>query len=319
MESGLSSALAARSWRIPRLRRACLRLAAVLAILYAGAIAAWGGAPPEIGAAPQVTEHISKELQQKVYVLDLIPRQCTGKGTSEYFCWEVYPTAWQALDKSRKGISLIIHLRVNGGPPPFKDCDLKMLIDGATVRMKGIHFQPGNDFIEGASATVNDYDLVRTLALANDVILAADVKPRIQIALTPEMQKAIYAVYSKYNSLEAPGSRLEQLNAKLSDLVKRMRDANTQYSQVNAQDCTTEACLNESRALLTSMLSCGQSIGPLLDEKIAFLTADPEGMGAEQEKNRSIESRTQLNESMKNAKALLEGVDKKLASRSGAR
>jgi hypothetical protein len=57
----------------------------------------------------------------------------------------------------------------------------------------------------------------------------------------------------------------------------------------------------------------------LLDEKIAFLTADPEGMGAEQEKNRSIESRTQLNESMKNAKALLEGVDKKLASRSGAR
>ena len=109
MESGLSSALAARSWRIPRLRSACLRIAAVLAMLYAGAIAAWGGVPPAIEAAPQVTEHISKELQQKVYVLDLIPRQCTGKGTSEYFCWEVYPTAWQALDKSRKGISLIIH------------------------------------------------------------------------------------------------------------------------------------------------------------------------------------------------------------------
>src|ERR1035438_4396065 len=75
------SALAARSWRIPRLRNACLRLAAVLAMLYAGAIAAWGGAPPAIEAAPKVTEHIRKELQQKVYVLDLIPRQCTGKGT----------------------------------------------------------------------------------------------------------------------------------------------------------------------------------------------------------------------------------------------
>ena len=166
---------------------------------------------------------------------------------------------------------------------------------------------------------MNDYDLVRTLALANDVILAADVTPRIQITLTPEMQRSIYAVYSKYNSLEAPGSRLEQLNAKLNDLVKRMRDANDQYPQVNAQDCTTVACLNKSRSVLTSMLSLGQSIVPLLDEKIAFLTAHPEGMGAEQEKNRSIESRTQLNESMKNAKALLEGVDKKLASRSGAR
>ena len=194
-----------------------------------------------------------------------------------------------------------------------------MLIDGTTSRIKGVHFQPGSHFYEGASATVNDYDLVRTLALANDVVLAADVKPRNQITLTPEMHKAIYTVYSKYDSLEAPGSRLEQLNAKLSDLVKRMRDANIQYSQVNAQDCTTVACLNESRSLLTSMLSLGQSIGPLLDEKIAFLTANPEGMGAEQEKNRAIESRTQLNESMKNAKALLEGVDKKLASRSGAR
>jgi len=319
MESGLSSALAARLWRIPRLRPACFRLATVLAILYAGAIAVWGGAPPEAEAQLQVTEHISKELQQKVYVLDLIPRQCTGKGTSEYSCWEVYPTAWQALDKSRKGISLVIHLWVNEGPPPFKDCDLEMFIDGAASRIKGVHFQPGSHFYEGATATVNDYDLVRTLALANDVILAADVTPRIQITLTPEMQRSIYAVYSKYNSLEAPGSRLEQLNAKLSDPVKRMRDANTQYSQVNAQDCTTVACLNKSRSLLTSMLSLGQSIVPLLDEKIAFLTAHPEGMGAEQEKNRSIESRTQLNEPMKHPKALLEGVDKKLASRSGAR
>jgi hypothetical protein len=291
----------------------------VLAILGAGAIVAWGSAPPETEVAPQVTEHIDKDLQQRVYDLDLIPRECTGKGTKEDSCWEIYATAWQALDKSRKGINLVIHLWVNEGPPPFKDCDLEMLIDGATSRVKDVHFQPERLFIEGATATVNDYDLVRTIALANDVTLAADVKPRVQIAFTSEMQKAIYAVYSKYNSLEAPGSRLEQLNAKLSGLVKRMGDANTQYSQVNAQGCTTAACLNQSRSLLTSMISAGQSIGPLLDEKIAFLTANPEGMGAEQEKNRSIESRTQLNESMKDAKALLESVDKKLASRGGAR
>jgi hypothetical protein len=288
-------------------------------MLYAGAIAAWGGAPPETEARPQVTEHISKELQQKVYVLDLIPRQCTGKGTSEYSCWEVYPTAWQALDKSRKGISLVIHLWVNEGPPPFKDCDLEMFIDGAASKIKGVHFQPGSHFYEGATVAVNDYDLVRTLALANDVVLAADVTPRIQITLTPEMQRAIYAVYSKYNSLEAPGSRLEQLNAKLSDLVKRMRDANNQYPQVSAQDCTTVACLNKSRSVLTSMLSLSQSVGLVLDEKIAFLTANPQGMGAEQEKNRAIESRAQLNEAIKNAKASLEDLDKKLASRSGAR
>jgi hypothetical protein len=194
-----------------------------------------------------------------------------------------------------------------------------MFIDGTASRIKGVHFQPGSHFYEGATATVNDYDLVRTLALANDVVLAADVTPRIQIALTPEMQRSIYAVYSKYNSLEAPGSRLEQLNAKLNDLVKRMRDANDQYPQVNAQDCTTVACLNKSRSVLTSMLSLSQSVGLVLDEKIAFLTANPQGMGAEQEKNRAIESRAQLNEAIKNAKASLEDIDKKLASRSGAR
>jgi hypothetical protein len=91
-----------------------------LAILYAGAIAAWGGAPPETEAPNQVTEHINTVLRQKVYSLDLIPRQCAGKETSEYFCWEVYSTAWQALDKSRKGISLVIHLWVNGGPPRLR-------------------------------------------------------------------------------------------------------------------------------------------------------------------------------------------------------
>src|ERR1039457_5701746 len=141
IRSGLSSELAARSWRIHRLRPACFRLAAVLAMLYAGVIAAWGDAPPEAEAQLQVTAHINTELRQKVYVLDLIPRQCTCKGTSEYSCWEVYPTAWQALDKSRKGIIHIIHLWVNEGPPPFKDCDLEMLIDGATSKIKGVHFQ----------------------------------------------------------------------------------------------------------------------------------------------------------------------------------
>lgn len=320
MRSGWWTKLAARSWRMPRLRPACLRLATVSAILYTGAAVARGGAPPDVDAPPpQVTEHINKDQRQKVYLLDLIPRQCTGKGTAEYSCWEVYPTAWQALDKSKKGISLVIRLWVNAGPPPFKDCDLEILIDGTASTVKGVQFQPERLSIEGATATVNDYSLVRTLALASDVTLAADVTPRVQITFTPEMQRAIYAVYSRYNTLEAPGSRLEQLNAKLSDLVKRMSDANAQYPPVSAQDCTTMACLNKRRSLLTTMLSLGQSVGLVLDEKIAYLTANPQGFGAGQEKSRAIASRTQLNEATKNAKVSLEDVNKKLASRGGAR
>jgi len=253
-------------------------------------------------------------LRQKVYVLEPIPRQCTGKGTDEYSCWEIYPTAWEALDLSHKGIRLTIHLWVNDGPPPFKDCDLETLIDGETTTIKDVHFQPGSHFFEGATATLDDYELVRMLALANDAAVAADVKPSVQIALTSETLKAIYAIYNKYNSLEAPGSRIEQLNAKLNDLVKQMRDANDQFPQGSLQDCKTVACLDKTRSALTSMLSLSQSFGLVLDEKIAYLIANPQGVGAEQEKNRAIESRTELNEAIQNAKVSLDDVNKKLAS-----
>ena len=61
------------------------------------------------------------------------------------------------------------------------------------------------------------------------------------------------------------------------------------------------------------MMGCGQSIGAVLDEKIAFLAANREGMGAAQERSRSVQAREQLNESMKNAKALLDSLNKKPA------
>jgi hypothetical protein len=209
--------------------------------MLTAATAAWADQPPEI------IEHTNQPLQQTVYGLRQIPQECTGKGTTHYVCWEVYPTAWQAWNKSRKGINLVIKLWVNNAQPAFTDCDMEVLIDRTISPIKAVHFQPGSHPFEGSTATLKDYELVRILALANNAAFSADAKPRLVMKVTLEMIRAIYAVYDRYKSLDAPGGRLEQLNAKLSDLTQKMRDYNAQFALASNQHCTTEVCLNQSK------------------------------------------------------------------------
>jgi hypothetical protein len=309
---GLSNPSPAQTGRWPQLpafpmhRR--LRMAAILLLAFLGTTAA------QADSSTEIIEHTDAAHQQRVFGLREIPRQCDSNAYSRTACWEIYPTAWQALNKSKKGISLTINIWETGDPRYFTSADLEIVIDTRVFKLMGVHFQPGSHSYEGTTATLNDYRLVQMLAHGNEERFTASVTPEIQVKLTAEMLAAINAILDKYSSLDSPGSRLEQVDARLDGLTQEMSNYSKQWPKLEIGDngCTRENCLVQRKKLLAAMLECGESTGVLLDEKIALLAADPQGIGVAEERNKTLAKRQQLTEEIGDAKRKMSETDKKL-------
>src|SRR5665213_138927 len=112
----------------------------------------------------------------------------------------------------RKGISLNVNIWQSDASRYVTNADLELIIDSQVYELKKVNFQLGAHNYEGATATLNDYRLVQMIAHGNDEWFTANVTPKIRVKLTPEMLLAINAIMERYNSLESPGSRPEQVD-----------------------------------------------------------------------------------------------------------
>jgi hypothetical protein len=286
---------------------------------------------------PQVIENTNAALQQNVFSLRRVPRECTGIAPQET-CWEIYPTAWQSYSKEKKGISLTINLWVSDAAQNTKGTVLKLTfsIDGNMIDRKNVHFEPGSHSFEGATATLNDEPLVRSIGNGAEVWLGAGTETwyathlnsQMTVKLTPEVLTGIEAVLNKYDSLDSAETRLQRLNAKrlesvndqLSGLALEFLTSLKRWQALQLHDpgCNAASCLNEQKAAMTAVLHCAESISKLLDEKIDLLASQPQDSVILKDTKESTENRDKTRILVNNYKAVLATLDKKLAQTKAA-
>lgn len=303
-----------------------VRISFLFLTLFVAATAALADEPP------QVLENANAALQQNLFSLRRVPRECQGVAPHE-MCWEIYPTAWQSYNKQKKGISLIINKWESDVVRNTTATDLRLtfVIDDKVTDLKKVHFQSGTHSFDGVTTTLNDEQLVRSIADGAQVWLGAGseawyathLDPQMRLKLTPEMMASIEAVLNKYDSLDSPQSRLEKANAKtlgslneqLSGLTEELQVTVKEWRTVRVRDqgCNAASCLNQDKAAATAVLQCGESIGKLLDEKIALLGTQPQDAVVLKEESESLDNRDRVRTMVNNSKAVLAVIDKKLA------
>jgi hypothetical protein len=179
------------------------RLLPLLALLFAATSIA---SAKNKDAPPTIVEVRDVPMQKLYFEDNKPPRDCNGgpmlPGRA---CLMMRPVAWQAFNKTQRGISLVIDLwgdKMSGvDAMSFTTAAVTIAVDENVIELPAQDLPWDLDGSGGRSSAIENESLLRMIAAGSEVWVTVHAGTRVSQKLSPKTLESIKAVLKVYDSL----------------------------------------------------------------------------------------------------------------------